>query len=175
MPNIKLLSKYTHSAILEAIQASRGGRIFETAVKDPLGRLIEARWLQLEDGTAVIESAEATGLTLLKEAERDPRIATTYGVGELIAAGLERDCERLIVGLGGSGTNDGGALRLVRDREGDPARLRPAQGALHAVRRPAPGQPARAAAVGARACGRASAGSDPARGLIRGRPRMPGR
>src|SRR3989442_15996754 len=66
--------------LIEAIKSSRGGRIFETAVKDPLGRLIEARWLQLQDGSAVIETAEATGLTLLNEDERDPCIASSYGV-----------------------------------------------------------------------------------------------
>ncbi len=95
--------------LIDAVRASRGGRIFEAAVKDPLGRLIEARWLQLDDGTAVIESAAATGLTLMTENERDPRIATSFGVGELIAAALERGCAHIIVGLGGSATNDGGA------------------------------------------------------------------
>ena len=95
--------------LLEAIQASRGGTMVENTVKDSLGRIVEARWLLLEDGTAVIESAEATGLTRLKENERDPRITTSYGAGELIAAALERGCRRIIVGLGGSATNDGGA------------------------------------------------------------------
>ena len=63
----------------------------------------------LEDGTAVIESAAAAGLNLLRENERDPRRATTYGVGQLMLAALDERCERMIVGLGGSSTNDGGA------------------------------------------------------------------
>jgi glycerate 2-kinase len=95
--------------LLEAIQASRGGTMVKNTVGDPLGRIVEARWLLLEDGTAVIESAEATGLTRLKENERDPRITTSSGAGELIAVALERGCRRMIVGLGGSATNDGGA------------------------------------------------------------------
>jgi len=95
--------------LIEAIKPSRGGTIVAATVQDPLGRLIEARWLRLEDGTAVIESAQAVGLTLLKEDERDPRITTSFGVGQLIIAALELDCQRIIVGLGGSATNDGGA------------------------------------------------------------------
>jgi glycerate kinase len=58
---------------------------------------------------AVIEMAAAAGLLLVDERERDPRIATTYGVGELILAALDAGCRRMIVGLGGSATNDGGA------------------------------------------------------------------
>ena len=95
--------------LIEVIQASRGGTIVKATVQDPLGRLIEARWLRLEDGTALLESAKATGLTLLKEAERDPRVTTSYGVGQLIQSALEHGCGRIIVGLGGSATNDGGA------------------------------------------------------------------
>jgi glycerate kinase len=95
--------------LIEAIHASRGGTIVAATVQDPLGRPIVARWMLLEDGTAVIESAQAAGLTLLKEDERDPRITTSLGVGQLIIAALELDCERIIVGLGGSATNDGGA------------------------------------------------------------------
>jgi glycerate kinase len=95
--------------LLDAIQASRGGTMLEATVNDPLGRDIHARWLLLEDGTAVIESAQAAGLTLLKEDERDPRITTTYGVGQLIEVALDHACTRIIVGVGGSATNDGGA------------------------------------------------------------------
>jgi glycerate 2-kinase len=95
--------------LIDAIEASRGGSVVMTTVQDPLGRLTEARWLQLEDGTAVIESAEAAGLTLLNEDERDPRVTTSYGVGQLVAAALDRRSGRIIVGLGGSATNDGGA------------------------------------------------------------------
>jgi len=95
--------------LIPAIRASRGGTVLTAKVKDPLGRDIEAAWLRLDDSTAVIESAQAAGLTLLNEAERDPRITTSYGVGQLIAAALERHSKRIIVGLGGSATNDGGS------------------------------------------------------------------
>jgi len=95
--------------LIEAILASHGGTALTAKVEDPLGRPIEACWLRLEDGTAVIESAQATGLTLLNENERDPRVTTSYGVGQLMAEALDRDCGRIIVGLGGSATNDGGA------------------------------------------------------------------
>ena len=71
--------------------------------------MIGAQWALLADGTAVIESAAAAGLGLLGEDERDPRTATTYGVGQLMLAALDERCERIIVGLGGSATNDGGA------------------------------------------------------------------
>ena len=80
-----------------------------TVVQDPLGRPVEAEWGVLGDGTAVIEMAAAAGLWRLQEDERDPRITTTFGVGELIRAALDGGCKRLIVGLGGSATNDGGA------------------------------------------------------------------
>ena len=125
--------------LLEAIQASRGGAMVKNAVSDPLGRIVEARWLLLEDGTAVIESAEATGLTRLKENERDPRVTTSYGVGELIAAALERGCRRVSVGLGGSATNDGGAGMAAalgaRFLDADSNDLPPAGSALAALER----------------------------------------
>ncbi len=95
--------------LVEVVLATAGGRLLRTPVEDPLGRTIEARWLRLEDRRAVIESAAAAGLGLLTEAERDPRTATSYGVGQLLLAALDAGCEQIIVGLGGSATNDGGA------------------------------------------------------------------
>jgi glycerate kinase len=95
--------------IVEAILAAAGGRPMRAMVQDPLGRMIEAQWGVLEDGMAVIESAAAAGLSLLQEDERDPRITTTYGVGQLIQTAFDEGAKRLIVGLGGSATNDGGA------------------------------------------------------------------
>lgn len=77
-------------------------------------RPVEARWLLLPDGRAVVESAEAIGLGRLSEAERDPLRASSRGLGELIAAALEARPRELVVGLGGSATVDGGAgLRAV--------------------------------------------------------------
>jgi len=95
---------------VDALVAAGGGRRLTTTVADPLGRPIEAAWGLLEDGsTAVIEMAAASGLVLLRPEERDARRASTYGTGQLIAAAMEAGCRRLIIGLGGSATNDGGA------------------------------------------------------------------
>jgi glycerate kinase len=78
-------------------------------VQDPFGREILAAWAMLDNGTAVIEMATASGLVLLREDERDPRITTTYGVGQVISPALSEGARRIIVGVGGSATNDGGA------------------------------------------------------------------
>jgi glycerate kinase len=92
-----------------AIVAAAGGSIRATAVTGPLGGKVSAEWGLLDDGTAVIEMAAAAGLLLAPERDRNPRIATTFGVGELVRAALDEGCQRIIVGLGGSATNDGGA------------------------------------------------------------------
>ncbi|MCH7230739.1 glycerate kinase [Glycomyces sp. L485] len=91
---------------------------------DPLGRPVEADYLRDGD-TAYIESAATCGLHLLNPHERDPRRATTYGLGLVIAAAIENGARRIVVGLGGSATNDAGAGMLTalgytcRDRAGD--------------------------------------------------------
>ncbi len=95
--------------LVEAMVAAGGGHLLASRVHGPLGRLTEARWGMLPDGTAVIEMAQAAGLALLAPEERDPRLTSTYGVGELILAALGGGARRIIVGLGGSATNDGGA------------------------------------------------------------------
>lgn len=92
-----------------AVAAARGGALQYSQVEDPLGRPVEAQWAVLAGGTAVIEMAQAAGLWRLRPEERDPRLASTYGVGQLLKAALAARCQRLIVGLGGSATNDGGA------------------------------------------------------------------
>ena len=79
-----------------------------TAVHDPMMRRIEAEYGIAADGTAIIETAQACGLTLIKEEERNPMRATSYGVGELIASAFKRGCRKCIVGLGGSATSDAG-------------------------------------------------------------------
>jgi len=95
---------------VEALVAAGGGRRLTATVADPLGRPVEAAWGLLEEGpTAVIEMAAASGLVLLRSQERDARRTSTYGTGQLIAAALEAGCRHLIIGLGGSATNDGGA------------------------------------------------------------------
>ncbi|MEX2245323.1 MAG: glycerate kinase [Dehalococcoidia bacterium] len=95
--------------MVDALLAAAGGQRVETAVHDPLMRPLRAAWGLLEDGTAAIEMAAASGLVLLRPEERDPLVATTCGTGELIASALDRGCRRLIVGVGGSATVDGGA------------------------------------------------------------------
>jgi len=94
---------------VRAIVSVTGGELRTERVQDPLGRPVDAAWVLLPDGTAVIEMAAASGLVLLTEGERDPRSTTTHGVGELVRAALDAGSRRLIVGLGGSATNDGGA------------------------------------------------------------------
>ncbi len=96
---------------VDAIVEGAGGRILTTAVQDPLGRPVDARWGLLDDPdlVGVIEMAAAAGLSLLAAGERDPRVTSTYGVGQLVLAALDAGCRRLIVGLGGSATNEGGA------------------------------------------------------------------
>jgi glycerate kinase len=84
------------------------GRWKEITVHDPLMRPIKAKYLLLAEGTAVIEMARASGLHLLTAEERNPLATSSYGVGELIANALAEGATRIIIGLGGSATNDAG-------------------------------------------------------------------
>lgn len=93
---------------VEAVISAAGGRIVKTQALDPLGREIESFFGLLPDGTAVIEMAAASGLNLLKPEERNPMRTTTYGTGQLIKEALNCGSRKLIVGIGGSATNDGG-------------------------------------------------------------------
>ena len=97
----------------EAISEGVGGEMVSVMVSDPLGRKIEARYALINGGaTAVIAMSSASGLTLLKPEERNPLIASTFGTGELIVDALERGCREIIMGLGGSATNDCGVGML---------------------------------------------------------------
>lgn len=79
-------------------------------VTGPLGTPVEAYWGLLGDSsTAVVEMAQASGLTLVPPELRNPMSTTTRGTGELISQALSAGCQKLIVGIGGSATNDGGA------------------------------------------------------------------
>ncbi|MGI9092697.1 MAG: glycerate kinase family protein [Mycobacteriales bacterium] len=89
----------------------RGSRV-PVDTRGPTGRPVSADILVV-DGTAYIEAAAACGLDLLMPAERDPGVTTTHGVGVLIATALEAGSRSVVVGLGGSGTNDGGAGMLA--------------------------------------------------------------
>jgi glycerate 2-kinase len=95
---------------LEAIAAA-GGWEWQTAkVRDPLGRPIQARWLRSADGRkAVIEMAEASGLSRVAPGERDATAATSIGTGEAIRAAVEAGATSIVLGIGGSATTDGGA------------------------------------------------------------------
>jgi glycerate 2-kinase len=93
----------------EVLHGVLGGEWRKAQVADPLGRPVEARFLLLPDGRAVVESAEAVGLWRLKADERDPVRATSRGLGELIQAAVEAGASGILVALGGSATVDGGA------------------------------------------------------------------
>ena len=92
---------------MEAFHAAIGGRLVEVVVRDPLMRPITAKYL-LHDETAVIEIAQASGLTLLTNEERNPLVATSYGTGQLVADAIRKGSKHIIVGLGGSATSDAG-------------------------------------------------------------------
>jgi glycerate kinase len=98
----------------DVIHAALGGEWLTAVVADPLGRAVAARWLLLEDGTAVVEAAAAVGLPLLSPSERDPLHASTRGLGELLLATLARTPASLLVCVGGTATVDGGVgMRAV--------------------------------------------------------------
>ncbi|MBI2851476.1 MAG: glycerate kinase [Chloroflexi bacterium] len=111
---------------VQALMSASGGKIVTTQVAGPLGNKVAAKWGIFPDGaSAVIEMAAASGITLVPSDKLNPLVTTTYGTGELILAALERGCRKIIVGLGGSATNDGGAgmaqaigVRLL-DEKGD--------------------------------------------------------
>ncbi len=95
---------------VEALVTATGGRMMYEKVMGPLGDIVEACWGILGDNqTAVIEMAAASGLTLVSKDKLNPRIATTFGTGQLIKRALELGIRKLIIGIGGSATNDGGA------------------------------------------------------------------
>jgi glycerate kinase len=101
---------------VRALVAATGGQLVRSQVTEPLGEPVEAEWGLLgtdttatDEQTAVIEMAAAAGLPLVPPERRDPRVTTTYGVGELMRAALDAGCTRILIGIGGSATNDGGA------------------------------------------------------------------
>jgi glycerate kinase len=93
----------------QAICDSRGCSWVECKAHDPVGREIDARygWIE-QERFAVMEMSEAAGMRRLSESERDPIRATTFGVGEMILDATERGAKQIVIGLGGSATNDGG-------------------------------------------------------------------
>ncbi|MBQ9654718.1 MAG: glycerate kinase [Prevotella sp.] len=101
---------------LDAFHSAIGGEQIEVTVRDPLMRPISAKYL-LRDELAVIEIAQASGLTLLTNEERNPMVATSYGTGQLVADAVRKGAKHIIVGLGGSATSDAGIgmLRALKD------------------------------------------------------------
>jgi glycerate kinase len=101
--------------LIEVVRRARGGRDVVVRVADPLGRPVDARYLVLDDGTTIVESAQAIGLTLLASDELDPLRASSRGLGELLrSASADTAVARIVLGLGGVATVDGGAgLREV--------------------------------------------------------------
>lgn len=95
----------------EAIADALGGQMVEAQVTDPLGRLITASY-GIAGSTAIIEMAAASGLPLLKAEDRNPWLTSTYGTGEMIMDAISRGCRQLLVGIGGSATNDAGTGML---------------------------------------------------------------
>jgi glycerate kinase len=96
----------TVESIISAIPESK---IVNCKVTGPLGKKIDSFFGILPDKTAIIEMAASSGLRLVPGKKRNPLITTTYGVGELIISALNLGCKKIIVGIGGSATNDGGA------------------------------------------------------------------
>jgi glycerate kinase len=107
---------------LAAIEAAGGWEWQAAAVADPLARQIQARWLRSVDGSrAVVEMAEASGLSRVAPDERDPIGATSIGTGELLRAAIDAGTRHVTLGIGGSATTDGGfgllTALLANDRD----------------------------------------------------------
>ena len=94
---------------MQVLVTALGGELRTVTASDPLGRPIEAGFALLPDGSAVVEMAQASGLGLVEESERDAWAASTRGTGELIVAAVGAGAEKVIVTVGGSATTDGGA------------------------------------------------------------------
>jgi glycerate 2-kinase len=97
---------------MDVLCGALGGELRSVTVSDPLGRPVEARFALLPGGAAVVETAQASGLGLVDDGQRDAWAASTRGTGELIVAAVEAGAERVIVTVGGSATTDGGAGAL---------------------------------------------------------------
>ncbi|SEE65080.1 glycerate kinase [Pseudomonas migulae] len=112
---------------VESILAACEGQLRRTNVRGPLGTTVDAAWGWLPQSlTAIIEMAEASGLQLVPPGQRDACISSTFGTGELIRAALDAGAQRVILAIGGSATNDGGAGAMqalgvqLLDAQGEP-------------------------------------------------------
>ena len=97
---------------VDALVAGLGGELRRVTVTGPAGKPVTAKYGLLPDGVAVMEMAEAAGITLVSGEEKDPRYTTTYGVGEMILDAVKSGAKKFVIGIGGSATNDGGAGML---------------------------------------------------------------
>jgi glycerate kinase len=115
-----------------------GGLRISVQVQGPFGEEVDGFYGLLPDGTAVVEMAAAAGLTLADE-QKNPELTSTYGVGQLIGHALENGCRRIVLGLGGSATNDGGcgmaAALGARFLDGDNLAFVPVGGTLKDIAR----------------------------------------
>lgn len=99
---------------VEALTLGMGGELQNVMVKGPLGVPVNAVYgiVERKTKTAIMEIAQAAGITLLPKEKLNPLITTTFGVGEMILDAIEKGCRNFIIGIGGSATNDGGAGML---------------------------------------------------------------
>ena len=93
---------------VDALMESYGGKTVEIPVTDPLGNKINAKFGIMDGNTAIIEMSAASGLYLIPQSQKNPMNTTTFGTGELIGAAIRTGCSKIIIGIGGSATNDGG-------------------------------------------------------------------
>ena len=97
---------------VDALVAGLGGELKRVTVTGPAGKPTDAKYGLLPDGTAVMEMAEAAGITLVSGEEKNPLYTTTFGVGEMILDAVKNGAKKFVIGIGGSATNDGGAGML---------------------------------------------------------------
>ena len=97
---------------VDALVAGLGGELKRVTVTGPAGKPVNAKYGLLPDGVAVMEMAEAAGITLVSGEEKNPLHTTTYGVGEMILDAVKNGAKKFVIGIGGSATNDGGAGML---------------------------------------------------------------
>lgn len=97
---------------VDALAAGHEKEVVQADVQGPLGDPAKARYAILDGETAVMEMSAASGITMIPKEKLNPYKTSTYGVGQMIADALDRGCREIILGIGGSATNDGGAGML---------------------------------------------------------------
>jgi glycerate kinase len=123
---------------VDALLRAMGGERVITRVTGPMFEPEDAAWGLLADGTAVMEMAQASGLPYVPADKKDPRLATSLGTGEMIAAALRQGVRNILIGIGGSATNDGGMGMLAalgaRFTDADGNEVRPVGGEMKNVK-----------------------------------------